>query len=148
MPALKYNFFLLFFCCCLVMGCTQSRLKVHTDYVSHENLASYYVDTPDPFLNCPPVGQRLIISWKVPKDDLLLDDLQVQATIRFRNREEVTVKIPICKSRGYYIYSLLNDDYFAKCGILTYKVELIGGGMILEEWQHQIWHELIRVGEK
>ena len=40
---------------------------------------------------------------------------------------------------------MFNEDYISKRGILTYKVAIIGGGCILEEWKHQIWTDLISI---
>lgn len=46
------------------------------------------------------------------------------------------------------MYTLLNERYFETEGILTYKVDLMGDGQILEEWRHQLWHELIKIGDQ
>lgn len=125
--------------------CSCERLSVHTDYVSIENLASYHVRTPDPLLNNPPVGQRLLATWRLTKSEMDLEDLHLQITIRFGNREQIVQNVPICKIRGTYIYSLLNEDYYKKEGILTYKVELLSGTTVLETWVHQLWTELIEL---
>lgn len=118
-------------------------LTVRTDYLSIQNLASYHVGTPDPALNNPPIGQRLIIEWKVPKIYLDYDDLHLVATMRFRNREEFIQKIALLKKSGTHVHCMVNEEYFEKGGILTYKVELFGGGLLLEEWRHQLWVDLI-----
>jgi len=118
-------------------------LSVHTDYLSHETLASYHVNTPDPRLSNPSIGQRLIISWSVPKDYLNYENLRLKITMRFRTREEVVETVYLAKKSGTVVYNLLNDDYITTKGILTYKVDLIGGECILEEWRHQIWTDLI-----
>ncbi len=127
----------------MLSGCSQPFLTVHTDYLSHENLASYHVRTPDPLLNHPPIGQRLIVTWSIPKNYLAFDDLHLEISIRFRNREQLVENLSLLKRSGTYVYALLNEDYTAKRGILTYKVNLIGNGQPLEEWRHQIWAELI-----
>lgn len=127
----------------LLSSCGRSSLTVQTDYLSHKNLASYFVSTPDPRQNVTAIGQRLIICWSVPKYYLSYENLHLQVTIRFRNREELIEIFHLPKTRGTYVYALLNEDYIAKRGILTYKVDLIGGDCILEEWRHQIWTDLI-----
>lgn len=126
-------------------SCSASYLTVQTDYLSHKNLASYYVGTPDPRQNYPTIGERLIIYWSVPKELLCYDDLHLEVTIRFRNREEVVEVFNIHKTRGTYIFALLNDDYLYHRGILTYKIDLVGGGYVFEEWRHQIWANLIEI---
>src|ERR1051326_7558271 len=69
----------------LLVSCSQSCLKIQTDYLSHKTLASYYVGTPDPRQNDPAIGQRLIIGWSVPKSYLTYDNLRLEVSIRFRN---------------------------------------------------------------
>lgn len=128
-------------------SCSKSHLTVQTDYLTHKDLASYFVDTPDPRQNVTSLGQRLIICWSVPKNYLRLDHLHLEVTIRFRNRDEVVEIFHLSRTRGTYVFSLLNADYLIKKGILTYKVNLIGGGCILEAWRHQIWTELISMNQ-
>lgn len=129
---------------CILTSCGHS-LKVQIDYLTHKDLASYYVNTPDPRQNVSAVGQRLIIGWIVPKAYLSYDDLHLEITIRFRNKEEVVEIFHLLKTRGTYVFSLFNEDYFSKRGILTYKINLIGNGTILDSWRHQIWFDLIQV---
>jgi hypothetical protein len=129
----------------LLCSCCNSYLKVQSDYITYKDLASYYVDTPDPRRNCPAVGQRLIVSWGVPQKYLYYENLRLEITIRFRNREEKVEIFHISKNRGVYIFTLLNEDYFSKLGILTYKIDLVADGEILEEWRHKIWVDLIQL---
>lgn len=131
-----------------LVSCMKSHLAVYTDYLSHENLASYHIDTPDPLLNNPPIGQRLIVIWTLKKKHLLYEDLHLKISIRFRDKNESTITYPLCKPKGTYIYSILNEDYIKTGGFLTYKVELIGDGIVLDEWRHQIWTNLIQINQK
>jgi hypothetical protein len=141
--ALFHSLFFMWICLLALTGCQCEKLTVYTDYLSHENLASYHVGTPDPRLNNPPMGQRLIISWSLPKNYLCYEDLHLDLTIRFRNKQQISEKIDICKRKGMYIYSVLNEDFFETKGLLTYKIDLVGDDVILEEWRHQLWTELI-----
>jgi hypothetical protein len=143
------NVFLILIFSALFAGCSNtSMLTVQTLYMTRESLASYYVGTPDPQQLNPPVGQKLLVSWNVPQGYLAVEDLYLNIRIRFRNHQEVVVDHPICKRSGTYSYEIANEDYFACKGILTYKVDLIGDGAVLEEWKQQLWHEVIRIGEE
>jgi hypothetical protein len=125
-------------------GCLFNRLSVQSDYITIENLASLHVNTPDPRQFCPTLGQRLTISWEVePSAMKMYERLFLAVRVVFRNHEVLTFFAPIHKRWGSYTYSLLNDDYFTKNGILTYKVELWGDETLLEVWQHQIWADII-----
>jgi len=143
--ALIYRFLLLTTASLLFTSCQQSYLTVQTDYLSYKNLASYYVGTPDPRMNCPPIGQRLIISWSVPKSFLCYENLHLEVIIRFRNRQEQIELFNISNQRGTYVYTILNNDFIEKQGILTYKIDLVANDCVLEEWRHQIWAELIEI---
>ena len=132
----------------LLFSCQGPHLTVQTDYLTYKNLASYYVGTPDPRMNCPPVGQRLIISWAVPKKFLCYEDLALQVTIRFRDRQEQFEIFNILRTRGTYVYTLMNDEFFEHGGILTYKIDLVGGGCVLDKWRHQVWAELIEISHE
>lgn len=123
-------------------------LTVHSDYLTEQSLASYYVDTPDPLLNSPPFGQRLVITWSVPKSILKQPDPHLELTLRKRNREEIVQRIPLTRQRGTTLYCLLNEEYCESGGIVTYKVQLIAGDCVVEEWRHQLWADLIRIDLK
>lgn len=136
----KYSLFILML---LLSGCQRETFVVQTDYLSEENLASYHVGTPDPLLNCPPVGQRMYVKWKIPEPLFCSENLYIKVVIRFRNREEETVIIDKLDRKGSYIYYLLQENYFQKEGILTYKVMLMSGDTILDQWLHQLWVDRI-----
>ncbi len=136
---------ILLFC----VGCSKNTyLSVQTLYFTRESLASYYAETPDPMLINPPVGQKLLVSWNIPRAYLCYDDLHINIRIRFRNRSEIEVNVPIKKACDSYMYIVANEYFFETKGILTYKVDLIGNGNLLEEWKQQLWHELIHIGEE
>lgn len=123
-----------------------STIHVQTIYLTKERLASYYVGTPDPQLLNPPIGQQILISWSVPFDYLEYEDLHLHIRVRLRNHQEVVVDYPIAKRCGSYTYQVTDEEYLACKGILTYKVDLMSGDTLLEEWKHQLWHELIVIG--
>lgn len=130
-----------------ISSCTSNHLAVYTDYLSNETLASYVVETPDPCLNHPNIGQRVIIIWTLKKCHLSYQDLHLKIFIRFRNKKEIVLLHPIRHAKGTYVYTLLNQEYIDNGGILTYKVELMGNDNIIEEWRHQMWTNLILIGQ-
>lgn len=133
--------------CISFCGCSQRYITAHTSYLNRSQLASYHVETPDPRLNHPLYGQRLYINWKVPHAFLSYENLRLEIVIRFGDRSVVHHTVYICKSSGIHLFELMEDNYFDRQGILTYKIDLIGGDVILEEWRHQLWVDLITVGE-
>lgn len=119
------------------------RLDVQTQYLSHENLASYYIHTPDPRLDNPTLGQRLFIQWSLPASEFEGQDLTLYIKVRLRNHQERKETVPICKCHGTYFYQVLNQDYFDTGGIMTYLIEIRNGESVIECWRHPLWTELI-----
>lgn len=133
----------LFVALTLLFGCQRLPLKIESDYISRENLASYHIRTPDPLLNNPPVGQRLILTWAVPKKLFTSRSLHIAITILYGDHTQEVKIITPHRPGGINITYLLNDEYFDKCGILTYKAELFCGTTLLYQWRHKLWTELI-----
>jgi hypothetical protein len=137
---MRYTLFLLLV---ILSGCCQNHLSVQTQYVTHEMLASYHVGTPDPNLACPTIGQRLLVNWRIPDEWIQHDDTHLEIFLRYRNRQEGRMSYPLRECRGLYIVNVLNEEYCKTQGILSYKIDLIVDGEIVEEWRHQLWAELI-----
>ncbi len=136
---------LLFFCFSLSSCRSHSRLSVSSEYITQEHLASYIVGTPDPALNKPPVGQRVLLRWNLP--DFFCQKLTCKLYLRFRDRTEAVETINFPNYYGIHVYSLLNEQYFARQGILSYKVEVFADGELVEECRHHMWVELITFDE-
>lgn len=121
-------------------------LSIQTEFLRREKLASYHVHTPDPLLNQPLVGQRILLEWTIPDCYFAYEDLHIELTIRFGNRTEEIKYLKALDKSGMYIYLLRDKEFQDRKGIQTYKAELIGGGCILSEWRHQLWTEMILIG--
>lgn len=133
-------FLILFF---MLTACVnQGKLSVFSDYVTQEYLASYHVGTPDPSLNAPTIGQRIYVRWNLAKNHGYCE-LTLKLRVRFKDRSEITEYVQLNQPCGMYTYSILNEEYFARNGIMTYKIELLGDGQRIDEWQHQMWVELV-----
>jgi len=130
-------------CLFLVTSCSGKRLYVQNRYIDHEDLASYHIGTRDFRKKNPDIGQKLVITWSVPSHYLDMEDPHLLLKMRYRNREEREICLPLEKKSGNYTYTLLNEEYFEKDGILTYKAMIIGDHEVLEEWKHQIWADML-----
>lgn len=124
-------------------SCNRCNLLVYTDYLSHQNLASYFVGTPDPNLNHPPIGQRVIIIWTMPSAYMGRSDIWLEVKVRFRNNQEANEVVQLTSRSGTYVYSLMNRDYIEKKGILAYKISMYAGACVIDTWKHQLWVDLI-----
>lgn len=105
-----YKRFLLFLPLSLVFGCNQYYLSVNQQWVDASYLASTHVSTPDPRQANPPLGQMLIVDWRLPKEvfsrhpEVVLDLILWDYTTR-------QIKIPIHHRLDFATFRLLNEEY-------------------------------------
>ena len=142
-----YRVLLLFLSLCFLLGCRPYYLSVCQEWVDTNYLASTHVSTPDPRQEHPPLGQQLILDWRVPKEifeqkpEVILDLILWDYTTR-------QVKIPIRHRMDFTTYKLLNEEYEKAGGILTYKARIVTqDGTLFREWRHQLWVNLIKVSD-
>ena len=129
----------------LLSGCDKYYLSVCQQKVDSTYLASSHVGTPDPRQKNPPIGQMLIIDWKVPRK-ILEEKPSILLKVIYWDYSASTFTYPIEQQMGYKTYSLLNRDFEEKKGILTYKAEIITDGQtVYKEWVHQLWVQLIQL---
>ncbi|MFT5316924.1 MAG: hypothetical protein ACI8RA_000164 [Chlamydiales bacterium] len=129
-----------------LVGCSRENLYVQSDYLTHDDLASTHVGSPDPRKEEPWAGQRLIVGWSVPERFLNEPDVRLVLTLRFRNREQAIKSFPLESSSGKYIYRLMNDEFFEKRGVLTYQAKIMSGeDKVLYTWTHQLWTDLLEI---
>lgn len=129
-------------------SCTFQRLSVQTQYLSHESLASYHVGTPDPRLDQPMVGQRLLMQWSLSTREVETQNVSLYLKVRFRNHQEEEMTFPITSKRGTHLYVLANEEYHQVGGILTYYAEIRNETCVLASWKHPLWTELIQLKVK
>ncbi len=138
----------LFLLLLVLSSCEKYYVSVSQQWVDVRYLASTHVKTPDPRQDHPPIGQMMIIDWRVPKE-LLRKKPHIQLTMIFWNYTEKTVCFPIDQRMGWVTYKLLDEEYDETKGILTYKAEIVDEkGSLFREWKHQLWVNLITVQEE
>ena len=69
--------------------------------------------------------------------------MRIVLTIVFGDHTKSIKVIEPHRQRGIDVTTLLDDTYFDRCGILTYKAELFSGNVPLYCWRHQLWSEVI-----
>jgi len=131
----------------LLVGCRKYYVSVSQQWVDARYLASTHVNTPDPRQANPPVGQMVMMDWRVPK--AILDKKPyIQLKVIFWNYTEKVLCFPVHQRMGWVTYQLLNEEYNAVDGILTYKAEIITeDGEVFCDWKHQLWVNLITLKE-
>lgn len=124
-------------CAGVFAGCYKNHLYVQQEWVDRNFLASSHVGTPDPRQECPPQGQRLLVSWKFPRS---FGALQLVMTVRFWDNSEEVLCHPIERAWGYAAF------FFDQERILTYRVQVVDvNGEVVECWEHHFWTELIDI---
>ena len=130
---------------CALTGCSQYYLTVSQQWVDARYLASTHAKTPDPRQDHPPLGQMLVLDWRVPKEILKKKPVLVLDLILwdYTTRQ---IRIEVDKRMDYATYRLLDEEYEKSGGILTYKAAIVlQDGTLYREWKHQLWVNLIKV---
>ena len=106
-------------------------------------LASTHVGTPDPRQDHPPIGQMLILDWRVPQE-VFKKKPEVVLDLILWNYTQRQIRIPIKRQMDFATYRLFNEEYDKTGGILTYKAQIVTeDGNVFREWKHQLWVNLI-----
>lgn len=122
-------------------GC-RPPLSVYTESVDRHSLASSVALTPDPKLNNPSIGQKIVIQWSLPQD---LIPATLFATIYYKNGQESIISKPV---RSYYdtatIYHI-DQEFYQKGVISTYKVEIFKEDRCIATFYHHLWTQKIEL---
>ncbi len=111
--------------------------------MTKDYLASTHVKTPDPRQACPPHGQKVILSWTVPRR-ILAKDPQILFHVIYNNHTEKTFVYPIRTRTGTEVYSLLDHEFNETKGLLTYRADIVTPDCeVFRSWKHQLWVKLI-----
>ena len=131
-----------------VTGCKRYDFSVSQQIINRNYLASTHVNTPDPKQESPPNGKRLIMSWHIPKDIFERKHF-IELDIIYWDYTEGHFTYPIESQKGYVLYSLLNEEFEKKKGLLSYKARIVtSDGFEYRNWKQQLWVDLIHVDEE
>ncbi len=135
-------FLFLFFLCC---GCQKYYLTLYQEKIDETSLASTYVGTPDPRQKDPPIGQKLIMEWQIPRE-LVQAHSTLFLQIIYRDYSEAQFEYPISYKSGYFVYGIEGKEYKEKGGLLAYKAQIrTKEGQVFRDWQHQLWVPILRL---
>ena len=130
----------------LLTSCSKDYMVVYDRAIYSDYLASVKMGTPDERKEQENIGERLIVCWQIPGDVFYeARGWEIVQKVRFGNREEKEIRHPLNSSKGRLRYDLLDEDYYAKKGISTYKFVLSNVDGIVETWKHQIWVDYIKI---
>ena len=127
-------------------SCSKNYISVYDKAIYSDYLASVKMGTPDERNLESFLGERLIVSWDIPKELFSSSDhWELIHKIRFGNREEIESRYVLDRHKGSFKYDLLDEEYYEKKGISTYKVELYNEDGLKEIWKHQVWVDYIKI---
>lgn len=126
-------------------GCNFSKhISVFNEPIDQNRLASVHVNAPDPLHEINPHGQRLHVSWKIPK---IYEghSLHGMLKIRYNTPEQMDIPFEIHSLKGSMTYELINEDYFSKKGIGAYQIQIFSDEIAIDTYQHSMWADLILI---
>ncbi len=134
---------ILFITAVFLSGCQKYYISIAQERIDKDYLASVALNTPDPRQKNPPLGEKLIIEWRVPREYLAHKPMLYLHVI-YKDYTEAFFTYPMPYKMDYAVYDLLGEEYLRKKGILTYQAEVRAPqGEPFLEWKHQLFTKLI-----
>ena len=130
-----------------LLSCSHKHLHVHRQVLSHTQLMSGVIQVNDERNELDIEGERITISWKIPKnqqDREWVLDLE----LIYNDFTHEVYEIPIIHPRDTYEFQISNKKYKIKQGIRSYRLALRSNEDILEEWRHPLWTEIIVIEDE
>ncbi|MBN4066522.1 hypothetical protein JYU14_00350 [Simkania negevensis] len=129
----------------LCAGCQRTVLDVRHERLDKDYLASARVGTPESHLYEHFNAEQLVVFWDIPAAVPLVNhQVEVRLFVRFFNREEDEVVIPVLRRGGHKVVRYTEEELAGKRGIMSFRAVLSSEGEELAAWEHQIWVELIQ----
>ncbi len=136
------SFFILI--CLILVGCTTSHVTVNRYPVLPQDLPSAYIESPDPMLKNPLIGQVLDVRYRVKHLEKEKIPYLLILKVIYKNLEEETISHAVFNEKGSFEFSCVNDTYESTGGILTYRADLTTfDGEVIAAFKHKLWFELI-----
>ena len=124
-------------------SCQKYFISIVQDRVDGDSLASAALYTPDPRAQHPPLGERLIVEWQLPRE-CVEQHPKLYLYVVYKDYTKKEFIYDITHRVDYIVYQLLGDAYCDTRGVLAYKAEVkLPDGTIFRTWQHQLWVEPI-----
>jgi hypothetical protein len=131
----------------MTTACYKQYLYVQQQWVDKSYLASSHVNTPDPEQLSPPYGRRINISWNFPVSQFR-KGLTLIVTVRFNDNTQDIHNINISRKSGYTSLYFPDKVEGNIKKVVTYKMVVVTQqGEIIETWKHQLWVDMIAVGD-
>ncbi|MFN0065482.1 MAG: hypothetical protein ACKVOH_04515 [Chlamydiales bacterium] len=128
--------------CLALLSCTSQRhlVNARSEYLYPDYPASVQISTP-PCYDCF-VGQQVISYWRLPSR-FSLENSKLLLSVRYGDHAIEHFERALTERSGYWIYRLLNDEYWCRDGILSYSAKVVHNGQVIDQWDHHLWQEVI-----
>lgn len=134
----------IFFALFLAAGCVRTPIHVIQEQVNQAMLASSFAQTPDPLRREDISGQRLLISWRLPKSYSMAPPWSLELQVIFKDLSQEQYTYAISRRSGTIEFDLLGPSYRDTKGLLTYQILLKDReGQTVSVWRHRLWFTLI-----
>lgn len=130
--------------CAVLSSCSSSKVVVERYPIVPEDLPSYYVESPDPELKNPIIGQVLNCRYRVKNPDKNKMPYFLILKVIYKNLDEEIKSVTIFKEEGSFEFPVVGEKYEATGGVLTYRADLTTfDGEEVANFKHRLWFDLI-----
>ncbi len=126
-----------------VTGCSTHRLYGRLERVSSGTSVHEILLTPTPGDWTESSGQRLVVSWLLPRSKFSIDQLTLHADIVFSKGQRDLIEVDSITRWNHWIYEHSNEKIDQRGPIVTYKIWITDKEEILQSFQHKLYREWI-----
>ncbi|ADH20765.1 hypothetical protein AB8868_01605 [Chlamydia trachomatis] len=123
-------------------GCSQPALSSFLEFIDNDYTAAAHLGI-DRGCVTESVGQQLVVTWGLPsrfRDSL---PMVLHVWVYYGNGEAAKFSCDVQHLSGYQVYTLKENDYQDRQGIISYKVSLTKDGKEILSRSHHLWMEVI-----
>lgn len=128
-------------------SCLSNHFYVLQGWIEPSDLASSYLQTPDPRQQDPLTAEKLVVSWSFSNRDFQ-QDLTLSIDVRFWDGTQELWIGPIDKRFGYKELIFPKATPYNEKRILCYRIEAINAKKeLIASYDHPLWVEWIEIGD-
>ena len=138
-----FRLFAVLLAICALSACQKYYLSLNGLKINEQYLSSVHVNTPDKRRQAPPVGEIIVMDWRIPKAVLERSPV-IHLHLVYHNYSQETLFFPIHYKMGYVTHKNIDLQHMENQGVLSFAAQIVlDDGTIYKDWYHQLYTELI-----
>lgn len=125
----------------LLSGCSSYRLYARVERMSPGSSVHQILDTPTPKGWKEPTGQRLVVSWVLPRASYSKDKLDLHLDVIFSKGCHEQLKVDSISRLGHWVFENSGAEIKERGHIATYKIWITDADKTIREFRHKLYQD-------